>query len=280
MQKAVFDELTVLYRAHESRTGCSELCQDASGAKHIRVRIRNPMMQKEILSQLAKRIPARLSSGVLDLLLPWQDGQTLAEWLYASKPNLGQRRDACLSLLADLIAFPTVPSLIALSAAPENLCFTAQHCHLQRLPNLSVWHPGMQAESMIRSVASLMKEILTTGQSKNSQYRFPVEMQLVLLRCDLGNYTSWDSLQQDLVALPDELHPVGWFFQKIRAWLCRIAARYVPTATRVIVVLLAVAALLSLASAYRTWQSEQKNTWPGMMEVGDQVLYQEEEGVQ
>lgn len=280
MQKAIFDDLTVLCRAHESLAGCSELCQDVSGAKTIRVRICNPIMQKEILSQLTRNIPARLSCGVLDLLLPWQEGQTLSEWLYAVKPNLGQRRDACLALLAELITFPAVPSLITLSTTTENLCFTARHCHLQLLPDLSNWHPGMGEKSMIGSVASLIKEILIANQSKHSRHRFPVEMQLILLRCDLGSYTGLDSLQQDLAALPDELYRVGWFLEKKRAWLYRIAARYLPTAIRVIVVLLAMAALLSLISAYRTWQSEQKNTWPGMNTVGDQVLDQEEEGMQ
>lgn len=280
MQKASSDELSVLYRVHESLAGCSELCQDISGAKTIRVRICNPIMQKEILSQLTRNIPARLSCGVLDLLLPWQEGQTLSEWLYAVKPNLGQRRDACLSLLADLITSPAVPSLITLSTITENLCFTARHCHLQLLPDLSNWHPDMQEKSMICSVASLIKEILITNQSKNRQHRFPIEMQLILRRCDLGSYTGLDSLQQDLAALPDELYRAGWFLDKNRAWLHRIATRYIPKAIHVIIVLLAIAALLSLFNAYRAWQSEQKNTWPGMTTVGDQVLDQEEEGMQ
>lgn len=280
MQKAVFDELTVLYRAHESRTGCAELCQDTTGTKRIRVRICSPPLQKELLTQLAPSIPVRLSSGILDLLLPWQEGQTLAEWLYAVQPGLGQRRDACLSLLAELIAFPVAPCLTALSAETENLCFAAQHCHLRRLPRLSHWHLGIQEPAMVRAAALLVRQILTEGQSKSSRHRFPMELQLILQRCDLGDYTRWESLQQDLAALPDALYPASRLLQRLRTRLQRTVMRHIPAAIRVIVALLAAAALVSLASALRTWHNEQKNTWPGMTQVGDQVLHQQEEGEQ
>lgn len=276
MQKTAFDELTVLCRTQESRAGCAEVCQDASGAKTVRVRIRHPDIQKEVLAQLRECFPACLSDGVLDLLLPWREGKTLAEWLYTAKPSLGQRRDACLSLLADLIALSAAPGLIALSAATENLCFTAQHCHLQLLPDLTIWHPGIGAAQMVGSVARLMQEILVAGQSAGDRYRFPAEMQLILRRCDLGAYVGWDLLQQDLAALPDDLRPVDWFLRQARARLYRIVNRYIPVVIRILVAVLAVAALLSLVSAYRTQRSEQKNTWPGMAVVGDQVLHGEE----
>ena len=280
MQQAIFEGLTVLYRAHNSQAGCSELCQDASGAKEIRIRIRNPAIQKEVLAQSKAHLSVRLSQGVLDLLLPWQEGQTLPAWLSATQPSLGQRRDCCLSLLAELIGFPVVPSLIALSAATENLCFVSQRCYLQLLPKLSVWRSGITPEQMIHSVAALIKEILTANLSAADQRRFPVEMQLFLLRCDLGAYSQWDSLQQDLAALPEELLPADWFLQKIRARIEQTATRYAPMTMRIVAACLAVAALLSLVGTYRIWENNQNSTWRGMPTVGDQVLHQEEEGAQ
>lgn len=279
MTQTAFDGLTVLCRATESREGCAELCQDPTGLRLIRLRIQKPTLQKAILVQLSPNIPARMTGHTLELLLPWQDGETLAEWLYAAKPNLGQRRDVCLSLLAGLIGSPMPSDLITLSAQAENLCFSSQQCTLLLFPDLALWRSPLRKRHMVQAIAALVNEILTRGLSKWTRFRFPEELKLILLRCSQGDYTNWESLQQDLSALPEALNPIGQCFQPIRIKLQDAADRYGFLAARILVGGLAIAALLSLVSAVRVWHHTQTSLWPGMTTVGDQVLHREEGGI-
>lgn len=278
MTQTTFDGLTVLYRATESREGCAELCQDPTGLRRIRIHIQKTALQKAVLVQLSPNIPARMTGHTLELLLPWQDGETLAEWLYTAKPNLGQRRDACLSLLAGLIGSPIPSDLITLSAQSENLRFTSQQCTLQLFPDLALWRSPLRKRHMVQAIASLVNEILTRGLSKWDRFRFPEELKLILLRCSHGDYTNWESIQQDLSALPEALNPIGQCFQPIRTRLQDAADRYGFLAARILVGGLAIAALLSLVSAVRSWHHTQTSLWPGMTTVGNQVLHREEDG--
>lgn len=273
-----FDGLTVLCRAQESRAGCGELCRDATGARKIRVRIRVPAIQKALLAQLSPQVPMGLAQGSLDLLLPWEEGQTLEEWLYAASPSLGQRRDLCLSLLASLIASRPVPDLVVMCARADNLRITPGQCRLQQMPDLSAWRPHLSEADMVLSAALLAEDILTRGQDPWARRRFPQELQMVLLRCRAGGYQSWPALQRDLAALPDDLLPAAFPIRRAVDCLKRMGARYGPGASRAAAVLLAVAALLSLICAYRAWRSQQDNLWPGMATVGGQSLHREEDG--
>lgn len=277
MTQTLFDHLTVLCRAMESRNGRAELCQDSTGQRHICLRIQKPELHKAILVQLSPTTPARMSAQTLELLLPWQDGETLDEWLSAANPNLGQRRDLCLSLLAGLIGSPMPSDLITLSAQTENLRISTQQCALLLLPDLVRWRAPLRKTHMIQAVASLVKEILTRGLSRWDHHRFPEELHLILLRCGQGDYTHWEDLQQDLAALPEEFYPLGQSFRAIHARLQDAADRYGFLAARILVGCLAIAALLSLAGTLRNWYHTQTSLWPGMTTVGSQVLHWEED---
>lgn len=276
MTQADFDRLTVLCLAPESREGHTELCQDPTGLRWIRLYIQKPALQKTILIQLPQHVSARMTGRALELLLPWQDGETLTEWLYNANPDLGQRRDMCLSLLSGLIGSSMPPDLIALSAQEENLRFSTQLCTLQLIPNLTSWHFPLHQASMVQAVALLVKEILTRGLSRWDHFRFPDELRLISLRCEQGDYTCWETLQQDLTVLPEALNPIGQCFQPIRIRLQDAADRYGFLAARILVGGLAIAALLSLASAVRVWHHTQTTLWPGMTTVGSQILHREE----
>lgn len=276
MKQTAFEDLQVLSRERESRAGCAEQCQDAAGDRVIRVRIFRPDIQRDVLAHLTSQLPVRLSADALELLLPWRDGQTLEAWLYAAKPGLGQRRDACLSLLADLMVEPAPPVLIALSADAENLRFAPQGVFLRLLPDLENWHRAMGPRDTVQAAAFLMGQLLTQGFSPWERRRFPEELQLILRRCGAQGYTRWDTLQQDLAALPDTLVPPGRVLLRAEARLRRLRERCGPMAVRVTVAALAAAALLSLAGAVQTWYSRRGGMWPGITAVGDQVLRGEE----
>lgn len=123
MGRELFDGLRVLRVEWESENGRAELCLARDSARWIRLRAAPPACQRELLAALGERAPARLEGGALELLLPWEEGVPLGQWLYERGPGLGGRRDACLSLLADLLDSGWPPCLTVLSAREENLCF-------------------------------------------------------------------------------------------------------------------------------------------------------------
>lgn len=277
MNPTPFDGVRVLCRTEESRAGCTELCRDPLGGRKIRVRIDEPAIQQSVLSKLPSGIPVRLAGQTLEVLLPWWDGQTLEEWLYTCKPNLGARRDACLSLLAGLLANPVPPDLIVLSARPENLRFTTDHGFLQILPQLDRWQSDLDEQSMVNAVAGLMAIILTEGYDAWQRMRFPEELQLFLLQSKTG-CSGWEGMQQELAALPDHLLAAGWFLRRYFSRLRDMWNRCGPLLLRATAAVLVVAALFSLTGAFLSWRREQKSTWPGMVTVGDQTLNNEEGG--
>lgn len=277
MAQTTFDRLQLLCRAVESREDWAELCQDPTGLRYIRLCIQTPALQKAILLRLSQDIPARMTGPVLELLLPWQDGESFSQWLNTVHPNLGQRRDLCLSLLAGLISSSPPPDLLVLSAQVENLRLSAQQCSLLFYPDLARWHYPFRPEQAVQAVASLVHEILTQGLSKWDHFRFPEEFRLVLLRCSQRDYTRWESLQQDLAALPDDFNPIGSRLRSLRSRLQDAADRYGAPAARILVCVLILAALLSLASAVRVWYHTKRSLWPGMITVGSQILQQEED---
>lgn len=275
-----FDNLTVLCRTQTCRAGWTELCRDGSGARLLRLRIRRPAIQKAVLARLPRSAPARLSDGGLEVLLPWREGQTLEEWLYAARPNLALRREMCLSLLAGLIGRPEVPDLVVLSARGENLRFSSRESALQLVPRLTDWQPGLELGDAVQAAALLAREILTHGLSPGERRRAPEELRLILLRCGGGDYRRWETLQRDLAALPDRFPPAGLALRRAAGRLRRTAGRYGGAILRAAAVLLAAAALLSLAGALRTWRYQQNSAWPGITAVGGQVLHSGEGGTE
>lgn len=271
MGQTCFDGMRTVRVAHESRTGLAEVSQGPDGTCWIKLRVSSPACQREVLNLLDESTPVRLEDGVLELLLPWNDGISLCQWLYERSPTLGQRRDACLSLLEQMIVEKLPPCLTMLAAHPENLVIDNTRMFLQYLPNLKDWEPGIGEAEAVCAAASVIYEVLATEPGQRFHGRLPEELQLLERRQRERDYTSWGQLQRDVAAIPDEL-PIRPVF---RSWLSRIQgwlSRYGTYILRILAAVLLALALLSLASAYRRRQSEKGPAWEGMPQVGDQNL--------
>lgn len=276
MTKTPFEDLTLLRRAESCANGCTEVCRDPSGAEVIRLCVERTSLQRSLLRERPADLPVRMRGHTLELLLPLVQGQTLTEWLYFRRPDLGQRREVCLQLLAEILAHPVPAALLALSARAENLRLEEHTTRLAWFPRLEEWKPGWGRRAAVQAVSRLAAEILTQNVAEWQRYRFPPELQLVLLRADTGAYADWQALQQDLAALPDALEPRGWWLRTlgapVRAWWQRFRGPVV----RGLVVLLVAAALLSLAQTVQIRQRRHQDSWPGMAQVGDQILRKED----
>lgn len=276
MRRTPFDGLRTVRLAQESQTGCAQVCQGPDGTYWARLRVQSPACQRELLSALDETVPVRLESGALELLLPWHEGISARQWLHEQQPTLGRRRDACLSLLEQQVELSKKlpPCLTALSAAPENLAAENAGLSLQYLPDFRHWTPGMGEAQAVCAVAAVIGGILAPEPGR----RVPEELQLLHLRQKSRDYTSWGQLQRDVAAIPDEPPPRQSLWRSrarhIQNWL----SRYGTHILRALAALLLTAALLSLLSAYRRWNSGQEPVWPGMPQVGGQNLRNEEGG--
>jgi len=270
MGRTYFDRLRTIRLEHESRTGRAEVCQDGDGTRWVKLCVSSPACQRELLSRLDESTPVRLESGVLELLLPWHDGISLRQWLYECSPTLGQRRDACLSLLEQQIEGKLPPCLMVLAADPENLVLNHGAMCLQYLPRLQDWEPGLEEADAVCAVASVLCEVLAPEPDR--QGRLPEELQLLDRRQMERDYASWGQLQRDVAAIPEEpprIKPMLHFWlYRIQGWLSRYGKYILRTLAAVLFAL----ALFSLASAYRQGRREKESAWEGMPQVGDQDL--------
>lgn len=279
MRQVPFDRLHTVRLVHESRTGCTEICRDLDGTLWTRLHIRSAGFQRELLNRLSESVPVRLENGVLEVLLPYHEGISLRQWLYEQKPDLGRRRDVCLTLLEQQIEEKLPPCLTALSANTGNLVVTGRSMFLQYLPELRQWEPDIKETHAVCAVAGVIYEALfeKTGQRRSG--RMPEEILLLELRQRNQDYTSWSQLQRDVAAIPDALSRKSSiphrYIRRVRGWL----GRYGKYILRILAALLTAAALLSLISAYRRHtQKENEIVWQGMPLVGDQDLRNEEGG--
>jgi len=278
MGRERFDCLRTLRLEGESRNGCAEICQEPDGTRWVRLRILSPDCRREVLEALDGDVPVRLEQDALELLLPWHGGIPLRQWLFEGRPGLGQRRDACLALLGQLIEQrgKLPPCLTALAARTENLTVENAAVSLQYLPALRYWEPGMDEGQAVCAAASVIWEILTLELDRPLGRRFPEELELLRRRKERG-YSGWGQLQRDVAAIPDGLpraKPV-W-----AAWIRRARAlppRYGGYLLRGMAALLLAAALLSLAAEYRR-RGGDGTAWRGMYHVGDQDLRSGEGG--
>lgn len=277
MSRTRFDSLQTLCLERESQNGCVELCREPDGTRWTKLRLASPACQREFLAALDPGVPVRLEHGVLELLLPWQDGLSLRQWLHEQNPTLGQRRDACLSLLEQQLEIrgSLPPSLTALAARPENLTVTSGGILLQYLPDLQGWEPGMGEAQAVHALAEVIHTVLVSEADWARRGPGPAEVRLLLLR----NYTDWGQLQRDLTAIPDEPHPAGSMLRTHARRTREVLRRLAPCILRILAVLLLAAALLSLAMAYRQRNSGKQEVWPGMPLVGGQDLRSEVDGV-
>ena len=279
MRQVPFDRLHTVRLVHESRIGCAEVCRAPDGTRWIRLRIYSTDCQREILNGLDESIPVRLENHVLEMLLPFHEGLSLREWLFEQKPALGQRRDACLSLLEQQIERRLPPCITVLSANTENLIVTGRSMSLQYLPELRRWEPGMEEAQAVCAVAAVISEVLSEKVAPWQDKRIPEELLLLNIRQKEQDYTSWGQLQRDVAAIPDTPpRRSSVLYRHIRragGWL----RRYGKYILRALAALLLTAALLSLISAYRRHAREKNEiVWQGMPQVGDQDLRNGEGG--
>ncbi len=280
MQRARFDRLSIVRLERESRNGRAEVCREPDGTRWVKLCVKAPGCQRELLDALDKTIPVRLENGDLELLLPWHEGISLRQWLHERTPTLGQRRDACLSLLEQQVELrgKLPPCLTALAASVDNLAVADRAVSLQYLPEFRRWEPGMGETQAVRAVAGVICEILAPEPGRWSRGRLPEELQLLYRRQEGQGYASWGQLQRDVAAIPDELPRITavWrsHVRRVRRWL----SRYGEYILRILAAVLLAAALLSLLSAYRRRRAEDKPVWQGMPQVGDQDLRNGEGG--
>lgn len=279
MRRALFDSLHTLRLERESKHGCAELCREPDGTRWTKLRLTAPACQRECLSVLEQSVPVRLENGVLELLLPWREGLSLRQWLHEQTPTLGQRRDACLTLLEQQLELrgSLPPCLTVLAAATENLVNDGTGLFLQYIPDLQGWEPGMTEAQAVRALADVIYKVLVMDADWARRGRIPVEVRLLRLR-QRESYTGWGQLQRDLAAIPDHPPRAGSVLRARAQWVRDGICRIGPFLLRMLVVLLLAAAMLSLAVAYRQRSGGAASTWPGMLQVGDQDLRSGEDG--
>lgn len=280
MRRALFDSLRTLCLERESKNGCAELCREPDGTRWTKLRLIVPACQRECLSMLEQSVPVRLENGALELLLPWREGLSLRQWLYDQTPTLGQRRDACLSLLEQQLTLRgrLPPCLTVLAAEPGNLVNDGTGLFLQYIPDFRGWEPGMTQAQAVCALAEVIYEVLVAEADWARRGQIPAEVRLLRLRSSGQSYADWGQLQRDLAAIPDNPPRAGSIL-RTRARRARDSLRrFGPFLLRVLVSLLFAAALLSLTMAYRQRSGEPRSIWPGMPQVGDQDLRSGEGG--
>lgn len=136
----------------------------------------------------------------------------------------------------------------------------------------------MTQAQAVCALAGVMYEVLVTEADWARRGQIPAEVRLLRLRQSGQCCADWGQLQRDLTAIPD--HPPR-MSSILRAWAQRVwnsLCRMWPLFLRALAALLFVAALLSLAMAYRRQAGEEPSAWPGMPQVGDQDLRNGEGG--
>lgn len=278
MTRERFNQLYTVRLEHESRNGCAALCQEPDGTRWTKLSLIHPTCQREFLDVLDENVPVRLEGGVLEVLLPWQEGLSLSQWLQEQTPTLGQRRDACLALLEQQLELrgKLPPCVTALSACSENLVWKEGGLSLQYLPDLRNWCSGMTQAQAICGVASVIWEAIAPASGWDDS--LPEELKLLYLRQREREYTSWGQLQRDVAQIPDGLPQLASIWrpriQRLKEQLCRYG-KYILAALAAV---LLTAAIFSLAAAFRQSRKDTGPIWPGMPQVGDQDLRGEEGG--
>lgn len=275
-----FENLTVLSRVLECKLGCTELCRTPSGETQFLVRISDPGLQKTLLKQTDGGIPVQMNRDGLQFLLPRQEGQPLAAWLYTEKPDLRKRKWMCLSLLEQMLTQPVPPDLLAMSARAENLRFGAETLRLQLLPMLDGWERELGQAQAVRRVAGLMAQVLSDGLQGRVDEEYPDELNLLLRRSRDGEYRCWGELQSDLGRIPDELVSKVRKVRSFRFRMKKAVSRWIPTVSRIAVALLVAAAVVSAAFALRRMpeeKAEAEETWPGISQIGQETIAKEDD---
>lgn len=267
MDNRTFEGLEILRVAYAARTGDSEICRGRDGREMVRLRIRESACQRDCLSG-AIPARARLERGVLELLYPYEEGASLREWLFEKDPGLGERREVCLSLLAQCVEEKVPPCVLALSAREENLRFSAGGVRLCYLADWGGWKKGLTGSDAVGAAALLCREILTRGASWKAA--LPLELQLILRRTEEGDYADWGKLQRDLAALPDAPPTLEQKGRTLLRNLWRKTERVCKPIFCAAIAAALILALLSLAAEGVRRRNERAAVWPGMTAVAGQ----------
>ncbi len=266
-----FDGLSVLVRAFDGPEGCSEICVYEGGLRVIRICLGQVEYQRELLSAGWPGIPLRVEEQVLELLPPWREGEPFAVWLSA-RPDLAHRRDACLSILGQCLSDRVPACILTPAVCVENLIFTGEGAGLQYLPDCSRWAYGASEDEAVAALAQVFRRLLTQGLTRWEAQHFPPELCLFCSRIEGAGYCRFWQLQRDLSVIPGGFRQpseaIRECIRRWKAWFCRL----MRPAARMLAVVLAVAALLSLISAYRLHLQDHRNRWPGISPIGGQTL--------
>lgn len=263
MDRRAFENLRVLRREHAARVGDAEVCRGQDGLDRIRLRIWDGACQRDCLKG---GLPAcaRLEGGALELLYPFGSGESLREWLFARDPGLGERRDACLTLLAQCMEDAPPPCVLALSACEENLRFSKRGARLLYLPDWGAWQEGLTQSDAVQAAARLCREVLTRDAPWHSGRLLPMELRLVLLRTRTDGYRSWGALQRDLAALPDAPPTLEGTAGKVLRGLRNVLRRLQKPLFCALTAAAVLLALLSLAAEALRRRDVKPEPWPGM----------------
>lgn len=272
-----FDRHTVVSRVLEGKAGYTELWRTETGGQEICVFVTDPELQKCLLMQMDGDLPLRLEAGRLSVLLPWQPGRNLREWLYEEQPDLDRRRQACASLLEQMLTQPIPAELLALSARPENLRFGPKELRLQLFPDLSDWKEPLGTAQAVDRVAALMAQILTDDLRGRIDQKVPEELELLVARSGCHGYESWEELHRDLCRIPRELSSVTRRLSVFRTRLQKKLRRWMPAAVRIAVAGLVLAAAVSAAAELRDRMTDAEQP-PGVTQISREETQGEEDG--
>lgn len=264
-----FESLTVLSRILVDKKGFTDLCRTDAGEKEICISILDRRMQEGLLLELDRSIPVLFEAGCLKLLLPWQEGRSLKEWIFYENPSFVQRRRACMSLLEQLLTQPIPAGLLLMCARVDNLRFDREAVRLQLFPELNRWNQETEEADAIPKIAEMMVQILTDGLSCRVDQEYPDELKLLLIRSSSGAYRTLEMLQADLNRLPDELASRVRRLIAFRNRIYTLANRCRPAAVRIVAVVLVLAALVSAGGALLRWlNAAEEEKWPGIPQIG------------
>lgn len=264
MDRTAFEGLEILRREYAADAGDAELCRRRDGEKLVRLRVRRGECQRACLrGALPGRV--RLERGILELLYPLEEGASLEEWLFTRTPALGERRDACLALVAQCLAEDVPPCVLTLSAQAKNLRVSNGGARLVYLADWGKWQGEATAAQSVQAVAELCGAILTRALPRGSAV--PVELELLLRRLKAGGYVRWETLHRDLSALPDAMLSGRERWERLLRDMGRRAARLRKPVFCLVTGAALVLALLSLASEAVRRQSERAALWTGMTAV-------------
>lgn len=268
MSGVAWEDLHIVCRMWNTPAGRAELCRDGADNQWTRLVFHNPIWQRQALT-CPGTLPMRTEGTGLAVLLPSCRGLSLEQWLARYSPTLEERREKAIALVEQVLEDGVPFWAVALSARPENLCITGTGAALHYFGN-----PRLQADPTLAGavcgVARLCRELMTKDLSRTPGQRNPPELEVLCRRAE-GGYQTWEQLYEDLKALPTELATAQTPKQLLNRLSARLT-RWAGPALRVTAVVLAVAAVLSLATAWRAWTQTQDRAWPGMTPLGTEQL--------